>query len=270
MINRDTQLCMSLAGRPGNFGTRFHNYLYEKLGLNFIYKAFTTQDIEAAVKGVRALGIRGCAVSMPFKESCMPFLDVIDPSAKVIDSVNTIVNDNGKLTGFNTDYIAIKSLIASHQLDTHARVMIRGSGGMGKAVIAAFRDAGFRDVIVAARNRESGPALAKQYGFQWQPQPEGITCDILVNVTPVGMAGGKESDELAYSEAMVAAASVVFDVVALPPETPVIKLALKLGIKTISGAEVITLQAVEQFAMYTGVRPDDALIAEAAEFARAG
>ena len=93
MINRDTQLCMSLAGRPGNFGTRFHNYLYEKLGLNFIYKAFTTQDIEAAVKGVRALGIRGCAVSMPFKESCMAFLDAIDPSANVIDSVNTIVND---------------------------------------------------------------------------------------------------------------------------------------------------------------------------------
>ena len=56
MINRDTQLCMSLAGRPGNFGTRFHNYLYEKLGLNYIYKAFTTQDIAAAVKGVRALG----------------------------------------------------------------------------------------------------------------------------------------------------------------------------------------------------------------------
>ncbi|RFC88745.1 hypothetical protein DZ694_29695, partial [Klebsiella pneumoniae] len=62
------------------------------------YKAFTTKDIEAAVKGVRALGIRGCAVSMPFKESCIPFLDAIDPSAKVIDSVNTIVNDDGKLT----------------------------------------------------------------------------------------------------------------------------------------------------------------------------
>ena len=267
MINRDTQLCMSLAGRPGNFGTRFHNYLYEKLGLNFIYKAFTTQDIEAAVKGVRALGIRGCAVSMPFKESCMPFLDAVDPSAKVIDSVNTIVNDGGRLTGYNTDYMAVKSLIAS---DTTARVMIRGSGGMGKAVIAAFRDAGFRDVIVAARNRDSGPALAKQYGFQWQPLPEGIACDILVNVTPVGMAGGKESDELAYSEAMVASASVVFDVVALPPDTPVIKLAQKLGKMTISGAEVIALQAVEQFAMYTGVRPDDALISEAAEFARVG
>ena len=170
MINRDTQLCMSLAGRPGNFGTRFHNYLYEKLGLNYIYKAFTTQDIAAAVNGVRALGVRGCAVSMPFKESCMPFLDAIDPSARVIDSVNTIVNDNGRLTGLNTDYIAVKSLIDSHQLDTRASVMIQGSGGMGKAVIAAFRDAGFRDVVIAARNRDSGLALAKQYGFQWQPQ----------------------------------------------------------------------------------------------------
>ncbi|WP_368893700.1 shikimate 5-dehydrogenase [Kluyvera ascorbata] len=270
MINRDTQLCMSLAGRPGNFGTRFHNYLYEKLGLNFIYKAFTTQDIEAAVKGVRALGIRGCAVSMPFKESCMTFLDAIDPSARVIDSVNTIVNDNGHLTGFNTDYIAVKSLIASHQLDTSARVMIQGSGGMGKAVIAAFRDAGFSDVIIAARNEANGTALAKQYGFQWQAQPEANDIDILVNVTPIGMAGGKESEQLAFNETIVARASVVFDVVALPPETPVIQLAQRLGKKTISGAEVIALQAVEQFVMYTGVRPDDALVAEAAAFARAG
>lgn len=270
MINRDTQLCMSLAGRPGNFGTRFHNYLYEKLGLNFIYKAFTTQDIEAAVKGVRALGIRGCAVSMPFKESCMAFLDTIDPSAKVIDSVNTIVNDDGKLTGFNTDYIAVKSLIISHQLDTSTRVMIRGSGGMGKAVIAAFRDAGFRDVIIAARNEANGKALAQQYGFQWQAQPEASGIEILVNVTPLGMAGGNESESLAFSEAMVERASVVFDVVALPPDTPVIKLAQRLGKKTISGAEVIALQAVEHFVMYTGVRPDAELVAEAAKFAREG
>lgn len=268
MINRDTLLCMSLAGRPGNFGTRFHNYLYEKLGLNYIYKAFTTRDIEAAVKGVRALGIRGCAVSMPFKESCMPFLDAIDPSAKVIDSVNTIVNEDGKLTGLNTDYIAVKNLIDSHQLDSSAKVMIQGSGGMGKAVIAAFRDAGFRDVIIAARNRDNGLALAKQYGFQWQPKPEGIPVDILVNVTPLGMAGGAESETLAFSQTMVEQASVVFDVVALPPETPLIKLAQRLDKQVISGAEVIALQAVEQFALYTGVRPDDALVAEASAFAR--
>ncbi len=185
------------------------------------------------------MGIRGCAVSMPFKESCIPFLDAIDPSAKVIDSVNTIVNDDGKLTGLNTDYIAVKSLIASHRLDTNARVMIQGSGGMGKAVIAAFRDAGFRDVIIAARNRQRGLALAKQYGFQWQPLPEGIAAEILVNVTPLGMAGGAESNTLAFSKAMVAQASVVFDVVALPAETPLIRLAQQRGKQTISGAEVL-------------------------------
>lgn len=270
MINRDTQLCMSLASRPGNFGTRFHNYLYEKLGLNYIYKAFTTQDIAAAVQGIRALGIRGCAISMPFKESCMPFLDAIDPSAKVIDSVNTIVNDSGRLTGLNTDYIAVKSLIDSHSLAPTAKVMIQGSGGMAKAVIAAFRDAGFRDVIIAARNRDSGLALAKQYGFQWQPQPEGIAAAILVNVTPLGMAGGEYAGTLAFSQAMVEGADVVFDVVALPPETPLIRLAQRLDKRTISGAEVIALQAVEQFALYTGVRPDEALVNEAAAFARAG
>ncbi|GHK55132.1 shikimate 5-dehydrogenase [Klebsiella pneumoniae] len=267
MINRDTLLCISLAGRPGNFGTRFHNYLYDKLGLNYLYKAFTTKDIEAAVKGVRALGIRGCAVSMPFKESCIPFLDAIDPSAKVIDSVNTIVNDDGKLTGLNTDYIAVKSLIASHRLDTNARVMIQGSGGMGKAVIAAFRDAGFRDVIIAARNRQRGPALAKQYGFQWQPLPEGIAAEILVNVTPLGMAGsGKQHAGVQRGHG--GPASVVFDVVALPAETPLIRPAQQRGKQTISGAEVIALQAVEQFALYTGVRPDSALVAEASAFAR--
>jgi hypothetical protein len=173
---------------------------------------------------------------MPFKESCMPFLDAIDPSARVIDSVNTIVNDNGRLTGLNTDYIAVKSLIDSHQLDTHASVMIQGSGGMGKAVIAAFRDAGFRDVVIAARNRDSGLALAKQYGFQWQPQPEGIRADILVNVTPLGMAGGTQSDTLAFSQSMVGQAQVVFDVVALPSETPLIRLAQKLDKQIISGA----------------------------------
>ena len=260
MINRDTQLCMSLAGHPGNFGTRFHNYLYEKLGLNYIYKAFTTQDIAAAVKGVRALGIRGCAVSMPFKESCIAYLDALAPSAKAIDSVNTIVNDDGRLTGLNTDYIAVKSLIDSHQLDSSAKVMIQGSGGMGKAVIAAFRDAGFRDVIIAARHRDRGLVLAKQYGFQWQPKPEGIAADILVNVTPLGMAGGAESETLAFSPTMVERADVVFDVVALPPETPLIKLAKKRDKHVISGAEVI--------ALYTGVRPDAALVAEAAAFAR--
>jgi shikimate dehydrogenase len=67
-IDKETQLCISLSGRPGNFGTGFHNVLYRELGLNFIYKAFTTHNLAAAIARMRALGIRGCAISMPFKE----------------------------------------------------------------------------------------------------------------------------------------------------------------------------------------------------------
>ena len=112
-INKDTQLCMSLAARPGNFGTRFHNFLYRELGLNYIYKAFTTRDLAAAIGGIRALGIRGCAISMPFKEACIEYLDELDPSAKGIMSVNTIVNTDGYLKAYNTDYTAVSELLGS-------------------------------------------------------------------------------------------------------------------------------------------------------------
>lgn len=268
MINKETQLCMSLSGRPGNFGTRFHNYLYEKLGLNFIYKAFTTQDIEHAVKGVRALGIRGCAVSMPFKESCIPFLDEVTASAKAIESVNTIVNNQGYLTAYNTDYIAIEKLIAKYQLDPTARVIVHGSGGMAKAVVAAFKHAGFRQLSIFARNPQTGRYLADLYGYDYLDSLQDKQAEILVNVTPIGMAGAKEAEALAFPKEMIEQANVAFDVVAQPADTPFIRYAQQLGKQTISGAEVIVLQAVEQFELYTGQRPSEALIAEAARFAR--
>ena len=91
---------------------------------------------------------------------------------------------------------------------------------------------------------------------------------MLVNVTPLGMEGGPEADALAFTREQVAATDWVFDVVALPVETPLILLARELGKPVITGAEVIVLQAVEQFVLYTGVRPEAELIEKAAEFAR--
>lgn len=267
-INKDTQLCMSLAGRPGNFGTRFHNYLYHALDLNFIYKAFTTKDIQAAIGGVRALGIRGCAVSMPFKESCIPFLDELDPSAKAIDSVNTIVNDGGYLRAYNTDYLAIAKLLAQHQIAPATSFVLRGGGGMAKAVIAALRDAGFKHGHIIARNEHAGQALAAQYGYQWQVEIGDLQADMLINVTPIGMAGGAEAEQLAFEPATIAAAKQVFDVVALPAETPLIRHARQQSKAVITGAEVIALQALEQFVLYTGVRPSAEHIAHAAAHAR--
>jgi shikimate dehydrogenase len=266
-LSKDTRLCISLAGRPSNIGTKFHNYLYDELGLDFIYKAFTTTDIDAAIGGVRALGIRGCSVSMPFKEAVIPLVDEVEPSARAIHSVNTIVNDGGRLTASNTDYIAVQRLIDG--LDSSDTVLIRGSGGMASAVGAAFRDSGFHTGVVVARNPEAGRVLADRLGYDYEAVVGKRTAPIIVNVTPIGMAGGPEERERAFDDATIAKARIVFDVVALPSETPLIKAARAAGIRVITGAEVIALQAAEQFERYTGVRPSPEQIAQASAISRA-
>ena len=267
-------LCISLSARPSNNGTRFHNFLYEALGLNWIYKAFAPTNLEQAIAGVRGLGIRGCAVSMPYKEEVIALVDRMDASAKAIDSVNTIVNDGGVLTAYNTDYTAIAQLIQRSAerdgLDPAWSVLLRGSGGMAKATAAAFRDAGFRNVTMVARNEATGRPLAELYGFRWLEELGDSTADVIVNITPIGMAGGPDADALSFPEAAIDAARVVFDVVALPAETPLIKAARAAGKPVISGAEVMTIQALEQFVLYTGVRPSDEQVHAAEEFMRAG
>lgn len=267
-LNKDTRLCISLAARPSNFGTRFHNYLYEQFGLDFIYKAFTTTDLAGAIGGVRTLGIRGCSVSMPFKEDVIALVDELDASATAIQSVNTVVNDDGFLRAYNTDYIAAAALLRSNALDPATSFLLRGSGGMAKAVAAALRDSGFADGTIVARNERSGRALADELGYRWLAEPGTMTAPLLVNVTPIGMAGGSQAAESAFTGAAVAAADTVFDVVALPAETPLILAARAAGKTVITGAEVIALQAAEQFERYTGVRPTTEQVLAASAFAR--
>ncbi|WP_048423709.1 shikimate 5-dehydrogenase [Mycolicibacterium obuense] len=269
-LNKDTRVCISLAGRPSNIGTRFHNHLYEVLGLDFLYKAFTTTDIVAAIGGVRALGIRGCSVSMPFKADVLDLVDEVEPSAQTLQSVNTIVNDDGRLTASNTDYLAVQQLIADNGLTPRQSVLIRGSGGMASAVGAAFADRGFRAGTILARNADAGRALSDRLGYSYHSErgaPQ--TADIIVNVTPIGMAGGAEEHDLAFDEQAIRNAHTVFDVVALPSETPLIAAARQAGVGVITGAQVIALQAAEQFERYTGVRPTPKQIAEASAISRA-
>ncbi|WP_285728274.1 shikimate 5-dehydrogenase [Psychromicrobium xiongbiense] len=266
-VNKDTVLCISLAARPSNIGTGFHNYLYAQLGLNYVYKAFAPVNLVDAVRGIRGLPIRGAAVSMPYKEAVIELVDRMDPSAEAIASVNTIVNDDGVLTAYNTDYLAIERLLADHAVPVSLTVLVQGAGGMAKAVVAALRDAGFGDVTVVARNEVAGKALAAQYGFRWVPAVGELRAEMIVNVTPLGMQGA-DAEVLAFAPEVVAAASVVFDVVALPAETPLIRAGRSAGKKVITGAEVIAIQAEEQFVLYTGVRPTAEQVREASEYSR--
>ncbi|MBS1182081.1 MAG: shikimate 5-dehydrogenase-like protein [Proteobacteria bacterium] len=269
-IGPSTRLCMSLAARPGTFGSRFHNRLYELLGLDYVYKAFTTKDLPAAIGGVRALGIRGCAISMPFKEAVIPLLDHIEGSAAAIDSVNTIVNDDGWMTGYNTDYSAVLELLDRAEIAPSTPFLLAGSGGMAKAVVAALRNRGHRSGVIVARNGITGQALANLYGFAWAETSEGLTAPLIINATPVGMAGGAEAETLAFPPTAIEAAETVFDVVATPIETPLMQAAEKAGRKRISGADVAVLQALEQFVLYTGIHPSEEQVKDAATVARGG
>lgn len=267
--NKDTQLCMSLSGRPGNFGLRFHNHLYEQLGLNFYYKAFSSQDLPGAVRGIRALGIRGCGVSMPFKEACIPLVDELDASAAAIQSINTIVNTHGHLKAYNTDYIAVAQLLQSHAVPKDSTFALRGSGGMAKAVASALRDGGYEKGLIVARNETAGRALAASLGYEWQAELGERRPRMLINVTPIGMDGGPEAGQLAFSADAIVAAETVFDVVAIPSETPLIVRGRAEGKRVITGLEVVAIQALEQFVLYTGVRPSLEQFEKAVAFARA-
>lgn len=267
-LDRDTALCVSLAARPSDIGTRFHNYLYNALGLNYVYKAFAPADLAGAVAGIRGLPIRGAGVSMPYKETVIDLVDVLEPSAAAIDSVNTIVNDDGVLRAYNTDYQAVADLLADSGFDRQWAVAVAGSGGMAKAVLAALRDTGFADVTVVARNRRAGTELADRYGFVHTTEPPAdARPDLLVNATPLGMAGGAAA-ALPFPEPLVEAAHAGFDVVAQPAQTPLIRRLSAAGKPVISGDAVIAGQAAAQFALYTGVTPSPELVRRAAEYSR--
>ena len=219
-------LCISLSARPSNNGTRFHNHLYEQLGLNWIYKAFAPTDLAQAIAGVRGLGIRGCAVSMPYKEDVIALVDVMDPSAKAIDSVNTIVNDGGHLTAYNTDYTAIEQLLRNNAVpDGLLGVAPRApaawprplrrhcatpASATSRSSPATRRPAGRSRNFTASSGWAGGPGRRRQRyrarAHQRDPHRYGRRPGRRRAVLPAGSQSQ--------------AAKVVFDVVALPAETP--------------------------------------------------
>jgi shikimate dehydrogenase len=264
-LNKDTTVCASFSARPSNFGTKFHNFIYSELGLNYVYKGFAVEDIRGAVSGLKALGFRGAAVSMPHKEAVIPLLNELDTTAQAIGAVNTIVNTRGHLKGYNTDYIAVRELLRPYR--EMKKVALIGAGGMAKAIAAAMRELGFRDVTIIARSEESGTKLKGASAWKYQSRFQGDeSFALLINATPQGMAPDTES--LPCPSELVKRAEVLFDSVAFPSETKFIQMGRKEKKAVVTGLQIISLQAVEQFELYTGVRPTDELVRRAAEHAR--
>ena len=177
----------------------------------------------------------------------------VERAKSVVGSKVQVVND-------------ARAVIANPDIDIVIELI--GGYGVAKATACALRDAGFTHGTIVARNEQTGRQLAELYGFAWQADTAGLEADLLLNTTPIGMPGSPEEAELAFTEAHIAAARVVFDMVAAVSGTPLIHAANAAGKTVIRGTEVFALQAVEQFVLYTGIRTDAELFAQAAAHAR--
>ena len=257
-------LCISVAEKPGKFGITVHNAGYRALGLNFMYKTFAINDIKGAIIGVRSLGIRGCSVSMPFKEKVIPFLDRLDPLAKKIGAVNTIVNDNGQLIGYNTDVIAVEKSLKPLQIKNDKDIIIFGAGGVSRAILVALKNLKLKNITVANRTTRKGERLAKEFNvnfIQWSKR-ENVKAEVLINATSIGMFPNIFSSPISKNK--IKNSQIVMDVVATPPKTKLIKIANKQGKITVDGLKLSLYQAFTQFKLYTGRNPPIQVMQKAA------
>lgn len=252
MIDKDTQLCISIAEKPGNFGTTLHNMAYEALGLNFIYKAFGINDLESAIAGVRALGIRGCSVSMPFKQAVIPFLDILDETVERTGAVNTIVNDGACLTGYNTDLVGARIVLASLQPQSDEHILVLGAGGIARSILVALHEMGCSNISVANRDLEkiiSMESLVNCSAIPWRARQQN-KAQVLINATPVGMTPNVL--DMPVDIEFILSTRAVMDVVVSPMESSLIACARKAGKSIVSGYQLSLEQTMEQFLLYTG------------------
>lgn len=253
LVSKDTSLCISISAHPSNIGMAMHNAGYAAKDLDFIYKAFRVQDCAAAIAGVRALGIRGCSVSMPFKIMAIASIDEIDEAAAAIGAVNTIVNNRGTLRGYNTDWIGATASFAAVGLVPSDRVLILGAGGVARAILYSVSRLGCGAIAIAARRPSSVNEMRKIAPCEfvdWHDR-ESWNATIVVNASPVGM--NPDANRMPVTEGFLETTRAVFDAVANPSETLLARTAKRIGLAVADGAEMSVRQAAAQFEYYTGV-----------------
>lgn len=249
-------LCGSIAGRPGRFGVAMHSAAYRALGLDYVYVAFGTEDTAGAAVAMRALGIRGLGVTMPHKQRIAEHLDVIDDEARAIGAVNTVVNDAGKLTGYNVDWIGAVRAFREVLDVSAARVAVIGAGGGARAIVYGLLREGSR-VTVFNRGEASGRATAEWFGVDFGGPPGALAragpFDLIAHATPVGLG---DSEAMLLPIEACLPETVVFDAVTMPADTRLLREAKARGCRTIPGIRMQLHQAARQFELYTGIAPE--------------
>jgi len=240
-----------------------HNAAFEALEIDYVFSAFKVKsnDVENAIKGMRALNIHGLNVTMPHKNAVIEYLDEVDPAGKAAASVNTILNKNGKLLGFNTDGVGALNALEQNGVEVRGKkVLLLGAGGAARAIAYTLSQDADGLVIL---NRTPKPAaelasLLKEK-FKKKISAGELTasavkgnladCDVLINATSVGMKPN-DNQTLVASEWLKPDLAVM-DIVYNPLETKLAKDAKTAGAKVVSGVEMLIYQGAVSFEIWT-------------------
>lgn len=262
-VNGKTEIC-AIIGDPvqHSLSPVMHNAAFKKLGLNLVYVAFTvtSTDLKDAVLGAKSLGLKGLNVTMPHKNAIIHYLDEVDLSAKSIGAVNTILNNHGKLIGYNTDGSgAIIALQENGVNLNEKKLVLLGAGGAAKAIAyQAAKDV--EELVILNRTSERAKKLVKLLKGLGAKVKAGTlspnvlneelpTSDILINATSVGMHPNLESTLI--PSGLLHSDLSVMDIIYNPLETTLLKYAKSAGAKVISGLEMLLYQGAVAFEIWT-------------------
>jgi shikimate dehydrogenase len=264
-INVQTRFC-GIIGNPveHSLSPAIHNAAFRKLNLNFVYLAWKVDAIGDAIKGLRALGnFRGASVTIPHKVSAVPFLDDLEPTARHIGAINTIVAGRGRLTGYNTDATGSVRALKEGGVTLKGRhIVILGSGGAARAIAFALAaESGADKLTVLGVDDKERSTLASDLRSKTNVVIEDAFLDdrtlgrtvpeaqILIHCTPVGMSPKTEATCVPAS--LLHPGLAVMDIVYNPRATRLLVEAKRAGCRTIPGLEMFLNQAVAQFELWT-------------------
>ena len=252
MINSDTSL-YAVLGNPisHSLSPVMHNCAFSHVNYNGVYFAFRVKEIGKAMSGIKALGIKGASITIPHKVAAMEFLDEVDDMAEKIGAVNTIINRQGKITGYNFDSIgAIKAIKAKTSINNKT-VAILGAGGAARAVGYGIKSEGGR-LTILNRTKKKSEKLASDLEGEFCPLEDlkKVKCEILINTTPAGMESNVSS--MPIEKEYLNKEMVVMDIVYNPLRTNLLKVAENMGCVTIDGVSMFIFQGAGQFELWTG------------------
>lgn len=251
-----------VVGRPVGHSRSpaMHNAGFAEIGLNAVYVPLEAADAGDFVRFARAMGLSGASITAPYKVALMAHVDELDPLARRVGAINTIVVRDGRWIGANTDVHGFLAPLQGRIAVKGTRASILGAGGAARGVAIALADQGAA-VTVCARRPEAAREIADHVGGHVGSfPPRAGSWDVLINATPAGTGPGGENP----IPGAALDGEMVFDLVYSPPETMLLADARAAGCLTIGGMEMLVAQAERQFELWTGVRPPAGLFLSAA------